>query len=411
MSFQKLWREIVESSREARGVIARHTHVTPVSPSTTISRIAGGTVFLKYENLQKTGSFKVRGALYKIYSLMGSARGVVAASAGNHAQGVAYAATALGIPSVIVMPETATISKVEATKGYGAEVILHGRVFDESFAKAREIAKERGYEMIHAFDDVKVIAGQGTMGWELLEQVPEFDVLIVSIGGGGLISGLASVVKWYRPNVKVIGVEPEAAPKMLASLRAGKPVFVEPKPSVADGLITKRPGDITFEVVSNLVDEIVTVDEEELAHTIYFLLERKKTLTEGAGAASVAPLLFRKISVEGKRVVAVLSGGNIDLTVLSKIILRGLSKSGKIVKLAGYVPDYPGQLKRVLEIVAARRGNVLDILHDRTDPTTPAWHARVVLLLELPSLDVAEEIVEDLRREGFPFSIERGPSR
>lgn len=408
MRFKDLWREIVEDSKRARQIIWRHIHVTPVNPSTTISRMAGGTVFLKYENLQKTGSFKVRGALYKTYSVMDRVKGVAAASAGNHAQGVAYAATALGLPSVIVMPETATISKVEATRGYGAEVILHGKVFDEALAKAKEIARERGYEIIHAFDDPQVIAGQGTIGLELLEQLGDFDVLIASIGGGGLIAGIASVVKWYRPNVKIVGVEPQAAPKMLMSLKAGRPVTLEPKPSVADGLLTKRPGEITFEIVSNLVDDIVTVDEEELAHTIYFLLERKKTLTEGAGAASVAPLLFRKVDVSGRKVVAVLSGGNIDLTVLNKIIIRGLSKSGKIVKISGYVPDYPGQLKRVLEIVAAKRGNILDILHDRIDPATPAWHARVILLLELPSIRVAEEIIEDLSKEGYIFSIERG---
>ncbi|MCX8196345.1 MAG: threonine ammonia-lyase [Acidilobaceae archaeon] len=405
--FDRLWQTVVEESERAREVVGRYAHRTPVGLSSTLSRIAGGKVILKYENLQKTGSFKVRGALYKVSQLRGKVSGVVAASAGNHAQGVAYASSVFGMKSVIVMPETASISKIEATRSYGAEVVLHGRVYDEALEKALEIARERGYEFIPAFDDVSVIAGQGTICWELLEQA-EADMVVVPVGGGGLIAGVAGVMKRLRPDVKVIGVEPEAAPKMLLSLRAGKPVSVEPKPSVADGLITKRPGELTFTIASHLVDEIVTVDEEELSQAIYFLLERKKALTEGAGAAGVAALLAGKLRTEGKRVVIILSGGNIDLTLLHKILMRGLSKVGRIVRLSGYVPDYPGQLKRVLEIVASKRANVLDILHDRVDVSIPPWHAKVVLLLEVPSLSVAEEIVEQLAREGYSFSLERG---
>ncbi|MEN3000113.1 MAG: threonine ammonia-lyase [Acidilobaceae archaeon] len=408
MNFLQLWQRVVEESERAREVVSRHAHVTPLNPSSTLSRIAGGKVFLKYENLQKTGSFKVRGALYKVSQQVGKVRGVVAASAGNHAQGVAYASSAFGLKSVIVMPETATISKIEATRGYGAEVVLHGRVYDESLLKALEIAKERGYEFVPAFDDVSVIAGQGTMAWELLEQA-ELDVVVVPVGGGGLLAGIAAVMKRFRPKVKVIGVEPEAAPKMTASLKAGKPVSVEPKPSVADGLVTKRPGELTFAIASELVDEMVTVDEEEISQAIYFLLERKKALTEGAGAVGVAALLAGKLKLEEKRSAILLSGGNIDLTVLNKILVRGLSRVGKIVRLAGQVPDYPGQLKRVLDIVASKRANVLDILHDRVDISLPPWHAKVVLLLEVPSLAAAEEIVRELESEGYSFSLERGP--
>lgn len=403
MGFRELWDQVVSYSREAVGIVRGYTHVTPLAHSVTFSKITGYNVYLKYENLQKTGSFKVRGALYKVYTVKGKVRGVVAASAGNHAQGVAYAASIFNMPSVIVMPETASVSKVEATRGYGAEVILYGRVFDEAYSKAVEIARERGYELVHAFDDVRVIAGQATIAWEVIEQLGDFDAILVPIGGGGLISGVASVIKRFKPNVKVIGVEPEAAPKMLESLKAGRPVVVEPKPTIADGLVAKRPGDITFEFTSNLVDDIVTVGEDELSQAIYMLLERKKTLVEGAGAASVAALMSGRLKLEGRRVVALLTGGNIDLTVLNKIILRGLTGSGRIARIVGYIPDYPGQLRRVLEVIAQYRGNILDITHDRGDPRTPAWHAKVTITFETQGPRVTREIMEKLREEGFKF--------
>jgi len=406
MEFKDLWFKIIDYSIEAKSIISKYTHTTPVSVSSTLSRIAGGTVYIKYENLQKTGSFKVRGALYKVYKVLGKSRGVVAASAGNHAQGVAYAASIFNIPSIIVMPETASISKIEATKSYGADVILYGKVFDESYRKALEIANSKGYDFIHAFDDIHVIAGQASLGLELLEQVGDFDVILVPIGGGGLISGVASILKYRRPNIKIIGVEPEAAPKMLKSINAGKPIEVDIKPSIADGLITKRPGDLTYTITSNLVDDIITVDEEELSQAIYFMLERKKTLVEGAGAASIAPIISGKIKLNGLKVVALSTGGNIDLTALNRIIIRGLSKLGRIARIAGYVPDYPGQLKRVLEVIASHRGNILDILHDRSDPRVPPWHAKVIILFEAPTNKTVEDIVSELKSEGYYFIIE-----
>jgi len=406
LSFRELWETMLGYSREALEVVRRYAHVTPVSPSTTFSRLSGCQVLLKYENLQKTGSFKVRGALYKVYSVRDRVKGVVAASAGNHAQGVAYAASTFGLPSVIVMPETASISKVEATRGYGAEVILYGRIFDEAYSKALEVARERGYELIHAFDDLRVIAGQATIAWELLEQVSWFDAILVPVGGGGLISGVAGVIKSVRPEIKVIGVEPEAAPKMLASLKAGKPVEVEVKPTIADGLVAKKPGNLTFQFTSNLVDDIVTVSEDEISQAIYLLLERKKALVEGAGAVSVAALISGKVKLEGRRVVALLSGGNIDLTVLNRIIIRGLAETGRIARIVGYIPDYPGQLRRVLEVIARYRGNILDIIHDRSDPRTPAWHAKVTILFESPSPRATRDIVEKLKEEGFKFYTE-----
>ncbi|MCX8185799.1 MAG: threonine ammonia-lyase [Sulfolobales archaeon] len=403
MSFKELWESILKCSFEAQDVIKPYVHVTPVNLSATLSRICGADVFLKYENLQKTGSFKVRGALYKVSKLGRSVKGVVTASAGNHAQGVAYAASSLGLPSVVVMPESASTPKVQATEGYGAEVILYGKVYDDAYQKALEIREARGYEFIHAFNDVEVIGGQGTIGLEIINQISDFDIVIVPVGGGGLISGIASAIKAKKPQVKVIGVEPEAAPKMLLSLSSGKPISIEPKPTIADGLVAKTPGEITFEVVSNLVDEIVTVSEEEISEAIYITLERQKTLVEGAGAVGVAALISGKANVKGKKVVAVLSGGNIDLTILNKVLIRGLVKVGRIVKISGYVPDAPGYMTRILQIIAHHRGNVLDIAHDRSDLKAPAWHAKITILFETPGPSSTSEILRKLKDEGFNF--------
>ena len=301
------------------------------------------------------------------------------------------------------MPETAPISKIEATRNYGAEVVLHGTIYDDAEKKAREIALERGYEFIHPFDDIDIIAGQATIAHELVKQVGAIDTIVVPIGGGGLISGIAVVFKKLMPNVKIIGVEPENAAKMKASLSAGKPVTITAKPTIADGLATKRPGEITFKIVQALVDDIVTVSEEELAYTIYLLLERGKVLVEGAGAASLAALVNRKVEKLGRRVVAILSGGNIDLNALYRILLRGLVRGGRIARITGYVADTPGQLLHVLEVIAKHRGNILDIIHDRSDVSAPAWHAKVTVLLEIPSLRALEQILEELKSEGIRF--------
>ncbi len=403
MSIDELVETIYEKSIEAVEVVSRYARLTPVEESTTFSKMVGSRVFLKYENLQKTGAFKVRGALYKISRIRGKVKGVVAASAGNHAQGVAYASTIFGLKSVIVMPETAPISKIEATRNYGAEVVLHGTIYDDAEKKAREIALERGYEFIHPFDDIDIIAGQATIAHELVKQVGAIDTIVVPIGGGGLISGIAVVFKKLMPNVKIIGVEPENAAKMKASLSAGKPVTITAKPTIADGLATKRPGEITFKIVQALVDDIVTVSEEELAYTIYLLLERGKVLVEGAGAASLAALVNRKVEKLGRRVVAILSGGNIDLNALYRILLRGLVRGGRIARITGYVADTPGQLLHVLEVIAKHRGNILDIIHDRSDVSAPAWHAKVTVLLEIPSLRALEQILEELKSEGIRF--------
>ncbi len=403
-----LAREVYRLSVEALGVISGYAHRTPVDRSETFTRLAGTEVYLKYENLQKTGSFKARGALFKVYRLRArGVRGVVAASAGNHAQGVAYAARSFGLRSVIVMPETAPVAKVEATRGYGAEVVLHGRVFDDALRLAERIAGERGYELVHAFNDLEVIAGNGTIALELLEQVRGFDTVVVPVGGGGLISGIASVLRSRGFKGRIIGVEPEAAPKMKASLEAGRIVEVEPRPSLADGLVAKAPGELTFKLVSELVDEVVTVGEEEIARAMYLLLERGKVLAEGAGAAGLAALLSGRVEA-GRRTVVIVSGGNVDLTSLEKVILKGLAAEGRIARITGYIPDAPGQLKSVLEAIAEHRCNVVDVIHDRMDPSIPPGHAKVTIIFETPGPETTEKVLKSIEGRGYRFTLEAG---
>ncbi len=405
MNSKKLIEDIYKEAIRARNIVSRYARRTPIDHSTTFSKIARGTVYLKYENLQRTGSFKIRGALYKIYKLSGKVKGVVAASAGNHAQGVAFASSALSIPSIIVMPETASISKIEATRNYGAKVILHGKIYDEAEIKAREIAREKNYYLVHPFDDIDVIAGQATIAFEILEEINDIDAILVPVGGGGLISGIATVAKKIKPSIKIIGVEPENAPKTYYSLKVGRPVEVEVKPTIADGLATKKLGDITFTVIKDLVDEIVLVSEEDLAHAIYLLLERGKILAEGAGAAPIAALLSSTFDLKGKSIVALISGGNIDLTALYRLVLRGLTAYGRIVTIQGYVYDVPGTLAEITSIIAQYRGNILDVLHDRIAIDAPAWHTSLKIVFEVPSQEASKAIIEELQKRGYKFKI------
>jgi len=401
----KVYLEALQASRVLRNVV----HKTPLDYSRTFSRITGGKVYMKLENLQKTGAFKVRGAYYKIYKLPDEAKkkGVVAASAGNHAQGVAFAASAAGIPATIVMPETAPISKIQATQGYGARVVLHGLIYDDAYRKALEIAEETGATFIHPFDDLYVIAGQGSIAVEILHDLQDIDVVVVQIGGGGLISGIAAVVKNVLGNqVKVIGVEPESAPKMKASIDAGRIVEVNVKPSIADGLLTRRPGELTYKLVSELVDDIVTVSDDEIAHAILMLLERSKTVAEGAGAAGLAALLSGKIDVRGKKVVTIISGGNIDVTMLSRIIMRELVRQKRIVVLKTKLPDRPGTLRKLLEFLAEAKLNIIEINHDRYDPRLePGW-AEVRIIAEVPQPERLERLIDNLRRHGYEVETE-----
>jgi threonine dehydratase len=393
---------IYQKSLEAIKMISSYIHRTPVDKSTTFSKMFGGEVYLKYENLQKSGSFKARGALYKIGELVSQGvREVVAASSGNHAQGVAYAASIYGVEATIYMPETASIAKIEATKSYGAKVVLKGRLFDEAYREALRYSEERGVPLVHAFNDLDIIAGQGTISLELMEQLGEFDLILVPVGGGGLISGIASVLKEAGRRVRVIGVEPEAAPKFFESLRAGRIADVEVRPSLADGLLAKRPGDITFDLVRRYVDEIVTVSEDSIARAVYLLMQRNKVIAEGAGAVGLAALLEGKVDIRGKRCVIVISGGNVDLTDLYRIIVRGLTAEGRMVELSIELIDAPGELKRVLEVIYEYRGNIVEITHRRGGREIPPGRAVVDLLIEVPTRDIGSAMVKKLVEKGY----------
>ncbi len=354
---------VYRASYALRGV-ARKTDVLP-----SLRLKPGLDLYLKTENLQITGSFKVRGAYYRMSRLSDEekARGVIACSAGNHAQGVALAARQNGIPAVICLPDSAPISKVEATRSYGAEICLVEGVYDDAYQKALALRDEKGYTFIHPFDDPDVIAGQGTIALELIEQVPDMDAVLVPIGGGGLISGVAYTIKSLNPRVRVIGVQSSGAPSMLDSVRDG---HIETLPSVftiADGIAVKRPGDLTYDVVSRYVDEIVTVNDDEIAAAILALMEQHKLVTEGAGAVSVAAAMFDKVDLKGKKAVCLLSGGNIDVTILSRVITRGLIMSGRSCQLTVELVDKPGQLLTVSRIIAEQGGNVTSVHHEHSN--------------------------------------------
>lgn len=360
-------------------------------------------VYLKTENLQITGSFKVRGAYYKISTLSDEerAKGVIACSAGNHAQGVALAATKAGIKSIICLPDGAPISKVEATKGYGAEVCLVPGVYDDAYNKALQLRDEKGYTFIHPFDDENVIAGQGTIGLELLEQLPDMDAVVVPIGGGGLISGVAFAIKSLNPKIKVYGVQAAGAPSMYKSVRDGKIQRLDSVSTIADGIAVKEPGENTFELVSKYVDEIVTVTEDVISGAILSLIEQQKLISEGAGAVSVAAVMFDKIPVKGKKVVCLVSGGNIDVTILSRVIRRGLVKSGRASLLTIELVDKPGQLVGVSKIIADLGGNVTAVHHERADANANVNGCFLRIQLETRNFEHLEQIRTALKDAGF----------
>lgn len=351
---------VYSASYKLKEVIRR----TDLIPSNKISDKCN--VFLKTENLQVTGSFKVRGAYYKISQLSDEekARGVIACSAGNHAQGVALAAAKNGIKSLICLPDSAPISKIEATRSYGADICLVDGVYDDAYAKAISLRDEKGYTFIHPFDDEYVIAGQGTIGLELLEQLPQVDAVVVPIGGGGLISGVAFTLKKLKPEIKVYGVQAAGAPSMVQSLADGKVEKLHSVSTIADGIKVKEPGEHTFDICSKYVDEIVTVTDDEIAAAILALIEQQKLISEGAGAVSVAAVMFDKVPVKGKKVVCLVSGGNIDVTILSRVIHRGLVKSGRTALLNIELLDKPGQLLGVSKIIANLGGNVVGVHHE-----------------------------------------------
>ena len=399
----------LEDIRSARERIADAIVLTPVVPALALRDRVPGPLFLKLENMQRTGSFKDRGALHRLLALTVEerARGVVTASAGNHAQAVAYHGARLGIPVQVVMPEHTPLIKVSNTRRFGADVRFHGATLDESITEARRLEREQSRVLVHAFDDERVIAGQGTTGLELLEQLPDVTVVVVPIGGGGLISGMAIAIKEQRPAVRIYGVEATAAPSALASRRAGHLVKLESADTIADGIAVKRVGDRTFPLIERYVDDIVSVDEDEIAAAVHLLLEHQKVLAEGAGAVPLAALIARKLPIGGNDVTAmVLSGGNIDVNMVERIIARGLVSDGRLAMLAVTVPDRPGNLARLAALVAATGANVLQLSHRRAFADISVRDVEIVMQLETRGAEHVREIIAELERNAFGVRLE-----
>lgn len=397
----------LEDVKKAQAALEGHVRPTPLYHSPNISSQVGLPVYLKTENLQRAGSFKIRGAFYKIASLSEEerARGVIAASAGNHAQGVALAAQSLGISATICMPEGAPITKIDATRNYGAKVVLHGQTYDDAYQKALELQQAHGYTFIHGFDDPYTVAGQGTIGLEIIQDLPDVATVFVPIGGGGLISGIALALKELKPNVRVIGVQAAGAPAIYLSQRKGELVYTDSVRTIADGIAIKRPGKLNWELIHKYVDEVVLVDEEEIAQSILVLLERAKLMVEGAGAVALAALLGGKAAKVQGPVCVMLSGGNIDVNILSRIIERGLVKAGRYVRLSTYVPDRPGGLQRLLATVAATGANVINVHHERWLNKVTIGEVEIDLSLETRDARHVEQILSVLKKDGYHVTI------
>jgi len=393
----------VQAARERlRGSI----YYSPCPHSQTLSALTGQQIYLKLENLQMTGSFKERGALNRIATLTPeqAARGVVAASAGNHAQGVAYHATKRGIRALIVMPLATPLVKVTATRNFGAEVILHGANYDEACAEATRICEAEGMTFIHPFDDALVMAGQGTIGLELLEQVPELQAVVVPIGGGGLIGGIACAIKESRPDIRVIGVQTSRLPSMAAAVEQHHPVTLDSATTIADGIAVRRAGDVTFPVVDKYVDEIVTVDEDEIASAILVLLEREKTLAEGAGATALAALIQKKTTLKSEHTAVIVSAGNIDVTLLSRIIERGLVQDGRLIRLRIHLLDKPGALAELTRLIADHRANIVDTLHNRAYYGVNLGDTVIDITMETRGREQVSELLAALTAAGYKHS-------
>ena len=388
--------EMIQDAQAALRGIARRT---PLEGAPKI----GENLYIKSENLQLTGAFKLRGAYNKIRSLTPdeAERGVIACSAGNHAQGIALSATKLGIKSIICMPAGAPISKVEATKGYGAEVVLVPGVYDDAAREANRLAELHGYTFAHPFNDPYVIAGQGTIGLEILEQLPDVEQVVCPIGGGGLISGIAFAIKSLKPDCKVIGVQAGTVASMYESRRAGKVTTVADGDTIADGIHVLTPGELTFELCQKYVDEIVTVSEDEIAAAILALMEGQKTVAEGAGATTVAACMFGKVDTSSKKTVCVVSGGNVDVTTLSRIITKGLSKSGRIAEISTKVVDKPGSLILLLQVVSETGANIVSINHAREDKHSDVGACIVSMVLETRNGQHVAEIEQALVSKGY----------
>jgi threonine dehydratase len=397
--------DIVKAQELLSGIIRR----TSLQTSRTFSGLAGTNLFLKLECLQVTGSFKVRGAFVKISRLSHkqTGYGVIAASAGNHAQGVAYAAMIKKIPCTIVMPENASPAKVAATRSYGAKVIRRGANYDDAWQATQQIAKSEGSTIVHAFDDPDVIAGQGTIGLELLEDLPDVDRIYVPIGGGGLAAGVAIAVKSRKPNVKIIGVESTAFPAMKESLAKGSLQCTKHGYSIADGIAVKQPGELTHQIVSKYLDDIVLIDDTSIVKTMFLMMERAKLVVEPAGAASLAYLLSNGSYVGSRKdkVVTILSGGNVDMYLLGQIVAKGLMQMGRLLKIFILLPDKPGALKSVVDGIAELSVNIVEVEHDRLSAHIPAGTAGVYLSLELENEKHARRLIEFLKQKGIEFKV------
>ena len=397
----------VENVQQAAKMIKGKVIRTPLVYSPSLSKIFEGEIYLKLENLQTTGSFKIRGATYTILTHKDKIGhgGVVAASAGNHAQGVALAARRALISATIVMPEWASITKQEATRGYGGEVVIEGQSLKECVKKAEQMALE-GKTFIHPFDDPDIIVGQGTMGLEILEDLKETDMILVPIGGGGIISGIASTVKSIRPGIKVIGVQSAACPSAYESYRSGKITSVDSYHSIADGISVKQVGNLNFDIIKKCVDDVVLVEEDQIAAAILLLLERKKILAEGAGAVPLAALLNGSVTVpRGSKVVLLISGGNVDSSLLGRILSQGLLKNDRIMRIRVRLTDAPGSLVQLLALISGLKANILHVYHDRRARNLPLYVTRVDLELETRGPEHVEKIARKLKKAGYEMDL------
>jgi threonine dehydratase len=397
----------IEDVFRARDLLDGSVRRTPLQKSRTFSKLTGNNIFLKLESLQKTGSFKVRGALAKVSMLSEEQKkyGVIAASAGNHAQGVAYAASRNNISCTIIMPQDASPAKVAATKSYGAKVILQGSGYEEAWIAAQEIAKKESRTIIHAFDDAQVIAGQGTIGLELLEDLPDLNQVYIPIGGGGLAAGTAIAIKSKKPHVRIIGVESRAFPAMKESLAKGSLQNIKAGYTIADGISVKSPGELTYKIATKYIDEVMLVDDSSIVKTMFLLMERAKLVIEPSGAASLAYLLSNSHLKKDENIVSLLSGGNIDMYLLGQVVAKGLMHMGRMLKIFIQLPDKPGALKTVVDGIAELSVNIVEVEHDRLSANISAGTAGVYLSLEMEDETHAERLIEFLRIKGIQFRV------
>ena len=393
----------IENAQKSQSEVIRKTSLTF---SETFSEMVGSKVYLKNEFEQKTGSFKIRGAYYKIKSLSDDEKkhGVVAASAGNHSQGVAFASSLENIPCTIVMPKNASPAKISATRGYGANVILEGLTYDESWAYAQKISQETGAIIIHAFDDPHIISGQGVIGLEILEQLPDVDEIYVPIGGGGLAAGIITAVKEKKPNVKIIGVESSVFPAMKSSIESGKLQTIQGGTTIADGISVKTPGKLTFDIIKDGIDKIVTVNDADIIKTMFLLMERSKNVIEPAGAIGLAYLLSNK-PAPGKKVVPILCGGNVDMYLLGQIVAKGLGNMGRMVRVLVTLKDKPGALKEIVDEISSLSVNIVEVIHDRLSSVVNAGTVGVTLSLETENQEHADRLIAHLTKKNIQFKL------